>query len=446
MCLISVNVYKAATHTIGAPELKQWSEKGHKARASALQNRNPYAGFMTATHARRTNVLMIPRMHSTDDKDLILGTKSNNAMTPEARVMEPSALQSFIGIATKEGFPEGSKVHPTPLDLEHDDLKEFYPVPEGQSADGLYGKLCVGRVSCSLPVFSGSETVLTGRLEDQTVEEYIHETYGAYGDKWLRLILTYKQNVVDAILNSPDLRANHVPATEKVHQYKWTTPFHKQQAPDTDDDDMVEAELKLKADCEEIVAKCADTPRGMHITIDEDTTTAPVPEKPELVDTSYTTSGVTARRAAEKAQQRAGVLIFFAVEDDNGKLQPPTVTRLGELVLDSSTKSEAMEIFANGYQTLTSKMKTSRDYLTRAANPPSFRVSPRPTCPAPSSTPGRCSPYPRASSRVSLSSNSFLTLQRLLTRRAGISTRQWLRLPWMKHLRSALRWTPPTLL
>ena len=297
VCLISVNVYKAATRTFGALELKQWSEKGHKARASALQNRNPYAGFMTATHALRTNVLMIPRMHSTDDKDLILGTKSNNAMTPEARVMEPAALQSFIGIATRDGFPEGSKIHPTPLNLEHEDLKQFYPVPDGQSAKNLYGKLCVGRVSCSLPVFSGTEAVLTGRLEDLTVEDHIQETYGSYRDKWLRLILSYKQNIVDAILNSPDLKANHVPATEKGHQYKWATPFHKQEAPDTDDDDMLEAELKLKADCDEIVAKYADTPRGMQITIDEDTTTAPAPEKQELVDTSNT-SGGTARRAA----------------------------------------------------------------------------------------------------------------------------------------------------
>jgi hypothetical protein len=112
VCLISVNVYKAATRTFGALELKQWSEKGHKARASALQNHNPYAGFITATHALRTNVLMIPCMHSTDDKDLILDTKSNNAMTPEARVMEPAALQSFIGIATRDRFPEGSKIPP----------------------------------------------------------------------------------------------------------------------------------------------------------------------------------------------------------------------------------------------------------------------------------------------------------------------------------------------
>jgi hypothetical protein len=66
----------------------------------------------------------------------------------------------------------------------------------------------------------------------------------------------------------------------------------------------------------------------MQITIDEDTTTAPAPEKPELVDTSNITSGVTARRAAEKAQQLAGVLIFFEVEDDNGKLEASTFTRL----------------------------------------------------------------------------------------------------------------------
>jgi hypothetical protein len=198
--------------------------KGTRARISALQNRNPYAGIISATPAKRSMALMIPRLISSDDKEQILGTKSNNALTPEARVMDPAALQSFVGIAPKTKFPEGSQIHNTPLDLEHNDIKLFYPLTDNKSAAELYGELYVGRVTCSIPIPSGLEEVLTGRLEDQTVESWIHETYGEYGDNWLQLVLNYKQDIVDAIMNSPTLKANYVPATRNRNHLNGHPP------------------------------------------------------------------------------------------------------------------------------------------------------------------------------------------------------------------------------
>ena len=53
---------------------------------------------------------------------------------------------------------------------------------------------------------------------------------------------------------------------------------------------------------------------------------------------------------------------------------PPTLTKLAELVLGASSKTESIELFSNGFTTLTSKMKTSRDYLIRAANPPKMQI------------------------------------------------------------------------
>jgi hypothetical protein len=88
-----------------------------------------------------------------------------------------------------------------------------------------------------------------------------------------------------------------------------------------------------------------------------------------------------------------------------------------------------MDTFANGYQTLTSKMKTSRDYLARAANPPKFQSVTKAYMSGAKFHPRKVLTlaYLRASSRVSPSSSSSLTPPSLSRRKAGISTRQLLR-------------------
>lgn len=118
---------------------------------------SPYAGLFNVTAKGTLSYLLSPRQcGDEDEKQWILGSASNNATAPVARLLPMCAIGNFLTLCPKSVAPKGSVAGGKPVDTSDPRVaailtKDFtadFPVDE---------EIFVHRMSCALPFPGGSD-------------------------------------------------------------------------------------------------------------------------------------------------------------------------------------------------------------------------------------------------------------------------------------------------
>ena len=242
----SKEVAKLAKPAITESQLKRWAEVGFRARLNSLNNNNNFVGVFGLTPKRRLVTLYMPRAVVDENEDTtILGTASNHAEKPELRTTSYDLFKSCVVVCKKEDAPAGTKFGDQPLDLTNEALVPYFPVDEGETAADKYGEMYVGLVPNSMVICKNVQGIVKGNVEDQAVMEsptLVDETWGA---KWLATLLKYEADLADVVIRTDEL----APSRPSFQATSVCDPYNKLNAPDDDDDVLMEAAEKLTSDC-----------------------------------------------------------------------------------------------------------------------------------------------------------------------------------------------------
>lgn len=331
---------------------------------------SPFAGLFNVSPKGTLNYLLSPRQcGDEDEKQWILGSASNSATAPVARLLPMSAIGNFLTLCPKSVAPKGSVAGGKPVDATDPRLaailtKEF-------TADFPAGEeIFVHRMVCSLPIPGGSEGLYKGSGAEQSVVDMMHDMHGEHGLHWLTSVLTWSP-AVHTLLLDPTM-TDYLPPSSAGAQPEalYTSPLVAQQLGTLDEDEeLVAAVEQLFADFEALVVAAQDT---------QESFAPPVREigAPNNAD-GYDSDAPRVPRV-DKVQKFRNDLLgkasLLGVRLDNGKLVPVGLSKVGtHLVQTATSKAEATTIVTSGLKTTADEYENSTNFLLRHVNPPKMQ-------------------------------------------------------------------------
>ena len=383
-CIITLNPYKEAVKYAGPAitpaQLKGWGGDGHKARASALTNTANFKGILLVSPAKTLKVLYLPR-NIVDDKDnnWVMGTTSNHADTPKARVVPIDALKSFLLVTKKEDAPEGSMFGTIPLDIKHDAVKDFFKLEDGDSPD-KFDDLYVAKIASTMPVPLKAENITLGDIMEQDVEDTPAEINETWGKAWMRAIQSYDAGLADILIKTEDLK-KYLPRTTLR---ELADPYNTMTALDDDDVKGTEAELVLLQECARIVeeAKAASPPDEIGLGPNTEVRASPADNAlaglTNLMGLGNFDSGKTNSLLSTKNHLKGMTRLMMSRlgtdEAGNKVLVLGELSSVIELVLNKTTSVREMtRSFISGLNQVIRSHQKSKHYLVRAVHMPQLQ-------------------------------------------------------------------------
>ena len=192
-------------------------------------------GFITPTN--RFNYLFLPSTCTdTNGEKYIIGTASNNALTPEIRLLGFDAFKGFLAIGPKKLFPTGSPIGDVPLDLSIPRVAELVALVDSAITDDTEHPLHLARISTTITVPGGTLGIAKGKADDQAVEDSVASFGGPPGAQWFYHAVHWSPIIQAAFLSEADLAQFLPPGGGDVTKY-YSNPHINYALINLEDDD-----------------------------------------------------------------------------------------------------------------------------------------------------------------------------------------------------------------
>ena len=331
---------------------------------------SPYAGLLTISGKGTVSYLLAPRQcRDEDEKQWILGSASNSATAPVARLLPMSALGNFLTLCPKSIAPKGSVPGERPVEVT--DPRVAAILTNHLTADFPDGKeIFVHKMACSLPIPGGVERLYKGSGGEQSVMDMVHDMHGENGINWLTSVLAWSPDI-HATLFTPEM-ANYLPpnsvGVEPAALY--TSPHVTQILGDlNEDEELMAAAEQLLADCEALATAGDPT----------ESVAPPIREIGAQNNADGYDSDAPRVPRVDKVQKLRNDLLgkasLLGVRIENGKLTPVGLSKVGtHLVQTATTKAEATTIVTSGLKTTSEEYQNSTNFLLRHVNQPKYQA------------------------------------------------------------------------
>ena len=223
------------------------------------------AGLGFLSNAKRLNILLFPSICTeANGEKHVIGTASNNALTPDVRVMSPDVFKSCLVISPLSMVPPGCPQGVVPLDRTEPRVAELLAlVGDAVSQFDPNEPLFLIRCPNSVPIPGGTPTITKGAADDQAVEAGVAEFGGTACSHWLFHLLHWNTEAQAAFLSEADLAKYLPPCAGGDVQKHYAFPLMSYEAIHLDDDDELRiAEAKKVSMIEKLVrmSQLANTP------------------------------------------------------------------------------------------------------------------------------------------------------------------------------------------
>ena len=328
-------------------------------------------GFITPTN--RFAYLFLPTICTeTNGQKHVIGTASNNALTPDIRLLSPEAFKNFLAISPKRLVPSNSPCGDLPLDLAEPRVAELVALVDSAITQ-LTEPLYLARCSSTIAIPDGTPAIVKGRADDQAVEDGIAEFGGTSGANWHYHNAHWNPVVQAAFLTEPDL-AKYLPSGGGDVAKYYSNPHFNYELVHLDDDD----ELHLADERKRHALQAL-------ITLSQQRKTPTTRDTPPVAEVAILTPlqmapPLAAQRKSEKFEpvrknvQARDMLLGarwtdFKLKDE---VSPPVFTTLSTLIHECSSKAEMTTVCSSGLRTNAKKLSESRDFALRHVSLPSY--------------------------------------------------------------------------
>lgn len=238
--------------TITQADVARWNKITPATRKmTAVDPTNGFVGVLSLTPKNRL-VHLLKLGECVDDAgvEMVLGTSSNNAASPDIKFAKKEIFKSVLTICTKEYVTKGAIVGDVPLDRDDEKVKQLLP-DELLAQFKPEDKLFVARTPIVHPIPGGIGTLCKGDASDQTVQDALDEWGGDAAINWLFNVQLWDEDIQKQLLADEDLKQYLPKPTGSPNKVYASSPYVKLTGVDEDDSELVRADEHRR----EILAK-----------------------------------------------------------------------------------------------------------------------------------------------------------------------------------------------
>eukprot|EP00956_Cyclotella_meneghiniana_P008641 scaffold11779_cov39-Cyclotella_meneghiniana.AAC.3 len=330
---------------------------GKTAGAAGVARYNKVLPSTRATSFDGTGFVFLPTICTeTNGQKHVIGTASNNALTPDIRLLSPEAFKNFLAISPKRLVPSNS-----PCALVDSAITQL--------TEPLY----LARCSSTIAIPDGTPAIVKGRADDQAVEDGIAEFGGPSGANWHYHNAHWNPDVQAAFLTEPDLAKYLPPGGGDVAKYYSNPHFNYELVHLDDDDELRLADERKRHTLQGLITlsqqrktpESRDTPPVAEVAI-----LSPLQRAPPLAAQRKSEKFEPVRKNVEARDALLGARWKdFKLKDE---VLPPVFTTLSTLIHECSSKAEMTTVCSSGLRTNAKKLSESRDFALRHVSLPSY--------------------------------------------------------------------------